>query len=123
MRPGQAHAAAFVALLALGDCHGGAASLQGHWRGVRAEGVTPEVQAADDALAATLTLDFVGDMVTVMTPKERRSGQYSVVKEDEATVLLATGGPGGSGRETFIVVDTKTIKWAVGSGKLLVLQK
>lgn len=124
MRAGFAHAATMIVLLALEACRaGGLARLQGHWQGVRAEGVDPEAQAAGDEFAASLNMDFKGDVVTVSTGTEKQSGRYAIVKEDTGSIVIAIADAAGDERETFTVVDDRTVKWAVGDTKRIILTK
>jgi hypothetical protein len=118
--------ASVVACLAsaLGGCHGdGAPRLQGHWRGVRAEGVPSESLAAANAFATGTELQVKGDSITVITPKDRRSGRYKVVRQDKTTLVMTTDKDGPSEPQTFTFVDDKTIRWAILEGKFIVLSK
>ncbi len=125
MRAGLALAwVVLAALVALVACRGGAsARLQGHWQGVRAEGVEPDVQAASDAFASSFSMDFDGNVFSLSTAKETQSGPYTVVKEDTNTVIITTGTDASEDRETFTLVDDKTLKWAITDGKLVVLTR
>ncbi|HEY8040525.1 MAG TPA: hypothetical protein VIF15_12055, partial [Polyangiaceae bacterium] len=77
-----ARASMLLALVALAvACHrGGSARLEGHWRGVRAEGVGAESQSAANAFATGTELEVKGDAITVSTPRDKQSGKYKVVK-------------------------------------------
>ena len=79
--PRLARASLMGAILSVvAACHGdGAPRLQGKWRGVRAEGVTPETVAAANAFATATEIDVKGDAITVITPKDKQSGRYKVV--------------------------------------------
>ena len=114
-------AAALGGLVALGACRSGRAGrLVGHWQGFRSEGVETASQAAGDAVATAVSMDFTVETVTVTTPAEKRSGPYAVIQEDATTIVLATG---DAGRESFTFVDEKTVKWAVSNGKVIVLRR
>jgi len=105
-------------------CHGGGASrLQGHWRGVRAEGVPGEAAPAANAFAAATELEVKGDFITVTTPRDKQSGHYQVVKQDKATLVITTDKDGPGEPQTFTFVDDKTLRWAVLEGKSIVFAK
>jgi hypothetical protein len=111
-------------LSALVACHGdGAPRLQGKWRGVRAEGVTPETVAAANAFATATELEVKGDAITVTTPKDKQSGRYKVVKQDKALLVITTDKDGADDPQTFTFVDDKTVRWAVLDGKSIVFAK
>ena len=77
-------------------CRGGAARMQGHWRGVRAEGVPADGAAAANAFATGTELDVQGDSLTVIAPGSKQTGRYEVMAQDRTKVVLATDkdGPG-----------------------------
>jgi hypothetical protein len=109
---------------ALAGCHGdGAPRLQGHWRGVRAEGVPSESLPQANAFATGTELVVKGDSITVTTPKDRQSGRYKVVRQDKTTLVLTTDKDGPNERQTFTFVDDKTIRWAILEGKTIVFAK
>ena len=113
------------AAVALGAaCHGeGAARLQGTWRGVRAEGVAPEALAGANAFAVATELDVKGDALVVITPKETQSGRYRVLRQDRATLVIATDKDGADNPQTFVFVDEKTLRWAVLEGRTIVFAR
>jgi hypothetical protein len=115
--------AAAIAALAAACGHAGSSRLEGHWRGVRAEGVYGDAQAAANAFAAATELDVRGDSITVSTPKEKQSGRYRVVREDKAVVVLTTDKDGPDEPQTFTFADAKTMKWSVLEGKTIVFVK
>lgn len=113
---------AFAAAVAA--CRGdGAAKLQGHWRGVRAEGVAAESLAAANAFATGTQLDVKGDAITVTTPKDKQSGRYKVVKQDKSTIVITTDKDGPGEPQTFTFVDDKTMRWAVLEGRAIVFAR
>jgi hypothetical protein len=108
----------------LAACHGGgAARLQGNWRGVRAEGVAPEAATAANTFATGTALDVKGDAITVTTPKDTQSGHYKVVKQDKTTVVITTDKDGADDPQTFVFVDDKTLRWSVLDGKSIVFAR
>jgi hypothetical protein len=116
--------AASCAWLVLGCGRGGPSRLEGHWRGVRAEGVGGDAQeAAANAFAAGMELDVKGDSITVSTAKDRQSGRFRIVREDKAALVLTTEKDGPDEPQTFTFVDAKTMKWAVVEGKTIVFVK
>jgi hypothetical protein len=121
---GIARASPAAVLLALAACHhGGAARLEGRWRGVHVEGVGREALAAANGFATETEIDVKSDVLSVTTPKGRQSGRYKVVREDEHTVVITTDKDGPSDPQTFTFVDDRTMKWAVLEGKSIVFQK
>ncbi len=113
---------AFVAAVSipLGACgHGGSARLEGKWKGKTAEGVAPEAQSAANAFAVDTEIDVHGDEIVVVTPRDKQSGTYRVVREDKAHVTIVTDKDGPNDQQTFTVVDDRTIKWNVLDGKTI----
>lgn len=105
-------------------CHGdGAARLQGHWRGVRADGVPPESLGSANAFATGTELEVKGDSITVTTPRDKQTGRYKVVKQDRATLVITTDKDGPADPQTFTFVDDKTVRWAVLEGKSILFSK
>jgi hypothetical protein len=108
----------------LAACHGdGAARLQGHWRGLRAEGVGTDAVAAANAFAMGTELEVKGDAITVSTPRDKQSGRYKIVRQDKTTLVITTDRDGPSDPQTFTFVDDKTVRWAVVEGKSIVFAK
>jgi hypothetical protein len=116
-------AAAAMASLATACGHTGSPRLEGHWHGVRAEGIYGDAQAPANAFAAATDLDVRGDSITVSTPKEKQSGRYHVVREDKTSLVLTTDKDGPDEPQTFTFVDAKTMKWSVLEGKSIVFVK
>jgi len=113
-------APALVLLLAsLSACHSGAARLEGKWKGLRAEGVAPEAQAAASAFVSDTEIDIHGDAITVTTPRDKQSGTYKIVKEDKSQVTIVTDKDGPSDAQTFTFLDDKTMRWSVVDGKTI----
>jgi hypothetical protein len=123
MRPVLALAAS-CALMTVACGRGGPSRLEGHWRGLRAEGVAGDAQeAAANSFATGMELDVKGDSITVSTARDRQSGRFRVVREDKATLVLTTEKDGPDEPQTFTFVDAKTMKWAVLEGKTIVFVK
>jgi hypothetical protein len=105
-------------------CRGdGSARLQGHWRGVRADGVPPEALGGANAFATGTELEVKGDSITITTPKDKQTGRYKVVKQDKATLVITTDKDGPGDPQTFTFVDDKTVRWAVLEGKSILFSK
>ena len=123
--PRLARASLMGAILSVvAACHGdGAPRLQGKWRGVRAEGVTPDTVVAANAFATATEIDVKGDAITVITPKDKQSGRYKVVKQDKTMLVITTDKDGADDPQTFTFVDDKTVRWAVLDGKSIVFAK
>jgi protein-disulfide isomerase len=97
----------------------GAARLEGHWKGTRADGVSADAQTAANAFATQTEIDVKGDVITVVTPKEHQAGKYKVVKDDKTQVVIITDKDGADDAQTFTFVDDKTMKWNVLEGKTI----
>jgi hypothetical protein len=105
--------------LALAACsHGGSAKLEGHWKGVRADGVAPETQAAANAFALQTELDVKGDAIAVTTPHDKQAGTYRVVREDKGSVTIVTDKDGPNDAQTF-TFDGDKLRWNVLDGKTI----
>src|SRR5215472_9635358 len=97
--------------------------LEGHWRGTRAEGVSADAQNSANAFAAAMELEVKGDQIKVTTPKESQTGTFKVLRDESATVVIATDKDGPDDRETFTFVNERTMKWAVLEGKSIVFER
>jgi len=115
-----ARASVLGAAVSLGAaCHGeGAARLQGTWRGVRAEGASPDALAGANAFAVATELDVKGD-----APKETQSGRYRVLRQDRTTLVITTDRDGADDPQTFVFVDDKTLRWSVLEGRSIVFAR
>ena len=102
---------------------GGATRLQGHWHGVRAEGVSAEATGIANAFAAGMELDVHGDSMTVTTAGQHKTGRYRVLRDDTNRVVLTTDLDGPTGEQTFTLTDPDTLKWAVLPGKWIVFTR
>ena len=126
-RPAHARACAclVVALTAVGIACGGSGSsrLQGKWKGVRTEGVAPAALASANTFAAGMQIEVKGDAITVTTPKDKQSGHYKVVKEDKVSVVITTDKDGPTEPQTFAFPDTRTLRWTVVDGQVIVFAK
>ena len=113
-----------VALLALAACKSGSARLEGKWRGVRADGVTLEAQAAANDYATKMEIVAKGDQLTVVAPGSKKSGVYKVLKEDSEQLVIATDkNLSGAEKETFTFLDANTMRWSVAEGRTITFQK
>jgi hypothetical protein len=120
-----AHRAAVAVLVgSIVGCSGvGASRLQGHWRGVRADGVGGDVSAAANAFAASVSIDVRGDSMIVTQGSHRQVGRYRVVQEDDAKLVLTTDADGPLEPQTFVFVDGDTMRWDVLAGKGIVFAR
>jgi len=112
--------------LALGlllGCGHGSKRLAGHWRGVRAEGVAPEVQTAANAFAGKMSIDVTGDVIVVTTATDKQSGHYKTTTDEKRKVVIVTDKDGTNDPQTFFLPDDKTLKWMVDEQKALVFTK
>ena len=97
--------------------------MAGHWRGVRAEGVTAETQDAANAFAGKMQIDVNGDVITLITATDKQTGHYKVVSEDKSKTIVVTDRDAPTDQQTFTFADAKTMKWTVVSGKAIVFVK
>lgn len=119
--------AAVVALAvagALTACrNAGSARLEGHWKGTKVEGVSPDAQARANDFATQTELDVKGDVITITFPKDKQSGKYKVLAETKAQLFIVTDRDGDADRQTFTFIDDKTMKWTVLDGKTITFAK
>ena len=99
--------------------HKGSARLEGRWKGTRADGVAPEAQQAANSFATQTEIDVKGDAITVITPRDKQSGTYKVLKEDKSAVTIVTDKDGPDDAQVFTFVDDKTMRWGVIEGKTI----
>jgi hypothetical protein len=110
-----------LALLLVGfcACRSGSARLEGKWKGRSAEGVAAESQSAASSFASDTEIDVRGDAITVITPRDKQSGTYKVVKEDKTQVTIVTDKDGPTDAQTFTFLGDKTMRWSVVDGKTI----
>lgn len=119
-------AVAIAALSSSVGCkHAGSAKLEGHWRGVRAEGVAAGAQEAANAFATQTEITARGNQITVSTSQSKDlQGTYVVDEETKTTVVLHTDKDGPATKETFVFAENgKTMTWRIGEGRTIVFQK
>ncbi len=113
-------AALALTLSLFGGCGHGSKRLAGHWRGIRAEGVAPEVQTAANAFAGKMLIDVTDDIIVVTTATDKQTGHYKTVSDEKNKVVIVADKDGGSDEQTFNFVDEKTMRWAVTNDKSIV---
>jgi hypothetical protein len=102
----------------------GSARLEGHWKGVRADGPVGDALVRANDFATKTELDMRGDRITVTYPsQETQTGRYRVLDETKQAVVIVTDRDGASDKQTFSFVDEKTIKWLVLEGKSITFAK
>ncbi|WP_394845824.1 hypothetical protein LZC95_53450 [Pendulispora brunnea] len=116
-------ATVLILLLALGCHKSGEQKLEGHWRGTKVEGVTPEQEAAATAFATGTEMDFREGKVSVTTPSEKSSSAFKVVRAEKNTVVVITESDGSKEPQTFVFVDDDTMQWTVLEGKRMTLRR
>ena len=113
-------------------CGGGAigckhpsSTLEGHWKGTRAEGVPGGVQDAANAFATQTEIVARGNLITVSTPGSKGQPNPFVVDSETASVVLVhTEKDGAGNKETFAFADDgKTMTWRLGDGRTIIFQK
>jgi hypothetical protein len=112
-----------VALATVGCGSGAAARFEGHWKGVRAEGVAAAAEGAANAYAAGLDLLVHGDAITVASHKDKQSGRFKILKQYATSLTIATDRDGTGAPQTFVFSDDKTMKWMVLEGHAIVFTR
>jgi hypothetical protein len=116
--------ATLALFILLASCKkGGQARLQGHWKGIKAVGVSDTVLSSANLYAAQMELDFKDDKVKVVSGSDTQSGRFKIVREDKTSVVLTTDGDGPTDEQTFTFDDEKTMRWSVMPGKTIQFQK
>jgi hypothetical protein len=114
-------ALATLAPVTLVGCSHGSANLTGHWRGLKAEGVSSDLLDATNSYANHMRLDVSGNAITVTTSKDTRTDHYAVVSEDKTHTVITTDLDGASDPQTFTFTDPTTMRWAVAPGGAMVV--
>jgi hypothetical protein len=111
------------ALASAGCGSGAAARFEGHWKGVRAEGVAGAAEDAANVYAAGLDLIVHGDAITIASRKDKQSGRFKILKQYAASLTIATDRDGTDAPQTFVFADDKTMKWMVLEGQAIVFTR
>jgi len=116
--------AALAAVSALA-CRGptGSAQIEGHWIGVRAEGVNADAIAAASAFVTSTELEFRRTDITITTAKETQFGRYQLLREDAHGVVITTDLDGPAHPQTFVLAGDETMRWILPEGKAIVFAK
>ena len=117
-------ALAIVAVVgAIGCKHPGSARLEGRWKGVRADGVLPNVQEAANGFALQTEIVAKADKITISTPGVKgQQDTYVVDSDTKGTLILHT--EKDPNKETFnFAEDGKTMTWRLGDGRAITFQK
>lgn len=79
-------------LIILAACRpSGSKKLEGHWRGIKAEGVDPGAQSSATQFAAGMEIIAQGNQIAIQTQAGRSpTATYFVDKEDGATLVIHT---------------------------------
>jgi hypothetical protein len=114
-----------LAFFALAGCHkSGAARLEGHWRGSKAEGVAGDAQTAANGFAMQMELDVKGDTISVRTIRDKQSSKFKVVREDKTSVVIQTEADAPKDEQLFTFGEgDRSIKWTVSEGKTITFNK
>jgi hypothetical protein len=87
---------------ALGCKHPGSAKLEGHWRGLKADGIPDTAQIAGNAFATGTEIIAQGNQIAIQTPAGRNpAATYFVDKEDPTTLVIHTDRDGSTETFTF----------------------
>jgi hypothetical protein len=101
--------------------------LEGHWVGVRAEGVSgltsAEARAAAQAFVTATEIDFRRNQITVTTPRGSHTGRYDLIREDPRAVVIATDRDGPAAPQTFVFNADDSIRWVLPDGKSILFER
>jgi hypothetical protein len=106
-------------------CKHPSSKLEGHWKGMRADGVPASVQDAANTFATQTEIVAHGNLITVSTPGSKgQPNPFVVDSETPAVVLVHTDKDGAANKETFsFTEDGKTMTWRLGDGRTIIFQK
>lgn len=106
-------------------CKHPSSKLEGHWKGLRADGVPAAVQDAANTFATQTEIVARGNQITVSTPGTKgQPTPFFVDSETPAVVLVHTDKDGAADKQTFsFTEDGKTMTWRLGDGRTIVFQK
>jgi hypothetical protein len=99
--------------------------LEGRWEGVSVENVELSQLASVTGWVRGLHFDFGGSRVTIDVPTELpRTGFYRVVNERDKQLTLEITGPNGQvDRAEFVLDSPQQLRWRIGEGRAVVLQR
>jgi hypothetical protein len=111
-----------LATVALGCGSKGAARLEGHWKGTRAEGAAPGNEGMATEFAKSTEITVKGNQISITTPAAKnQTASYVVEKDDKTTVVIKTDKDNTS--ETFTFDNDGTMTWKVDERKSIVFAK
>lgn len=100
----------------------GSAKLEGRWHGTKADGASPETQAAANTFAQGTEIVVHGNQIVISTPSAKNvSASYTLDREDKSTVVLHTDRDGPA--ETFTFTDDTTMLWRIDEKQSIVFKK
>jgi hypothetical protein len=110
-------------LVLLAACKKGSSKLEGHWKGVRAEGVDPSAQIAATAFATGTEIIAQGDKIAIQTPSGRSpTSTYTIDKEDAPTLVIHTDRDPTA--ETFTFNEkADTMLWRIDETRRIVFRR
>lgn len=120
MRSSLALAITFTCLAACGG-KSGSAKLEGHWKGVRADGVDPVVANSGLTFALSTEIYAKGNQITISTPSQKTSGTYAVETEDKTSLVIRSDRDPTP--ETFTFADANTMSWRIDPNRSIVFQR
>lgn len=115
-----------IALLAAAGCSKTPRDrLQGRWFGESIENVPADQVAKATGWVKGTAIEFKGSKVTVTLPAETpRSGTFKVTKAEGDRVTVAFLRPeGGLDQAEFEFATDHTLRWDIGEGRAIVLNK
>lgn len=116
---------ATAAIGAVGCADPTAQKLEGRWLGQDVENFDDAQVALATGWAKGTSFEFAGDTITVAIPAEEpRTGRYEVAKVDEYDVYLKIERPDGTlDKAHFKLDDEQSMRWMLGEGRSVVLQR
>ena len=114
---------ALALALALFGCKRGSPKLEGHWRGVRADGVPDTVQLQATSFATGMDIVAIGNQIAIKTPAGQNPvATYFVDKEDATSLVIHTDKDGTT--ETFTFNDKGDVMtWRVDAQRSITFKK
>jgi hypothetical protein len=113
-----------VLALALFGCkRAGSPKLEGHWRGVRADGVPDSVQNQATGFATGMDIVAIGNQIAIKTPAGQNPvATYVVDKEDATSLVIHTDKDGTT--ETFNFSEKGDVMtWRVDAQRSITFKK
>ena len=110
-------------LFVLAACRHGSPKLEGHWKGVRADGVDPSAQVNTSSFATSTEIIAQGDKIAIQTQAGRSpTTTYVVDKEDPTTLVIHTAGDPTAETFTFNEKADQMV-WHIDGTRMITFKK